>query len=124
MKPSIQSITIKAAKGSKFPRFRHACTIESGGKVLAAGVNTVKPRTPNSSFSTHAEIQSLKRLMTILIRQGKRGTFELYVARVDTSDQIAFSKPCPKCLEAIKNSGVIGLVHYTTGQNGWESVRI
>jgi Cytidine and deoxycytidylate deaminase zinc-binding region. len=123
-KPAIQHITIRKAKESLFDTFRHGCTIEKSGRVIASGVNTPKPRTPNSSFSTHAEQKALKRLLTILTRQRSEGEkYELYVARVNLKDDIAFSRPCPKCLQALKNSGVISIVHFTT-DDGWETVEI
>jgi deoxycytidylate deaminase len=123
-KPNIQKITVKAAKKSIFPKFRHSCAIERGGSIIAIGVNTPKPRTPNVSFSTHAEIWTLKRLLTILARQKKTGKFELYVARIAPQDDIAYSRPCEKCMAALKDSGVIDIVHYTTDKGDWESIEI
>jgi deoxycytidylate deaminase len=123
MKSWVAQITIKNAKKSQFPRFRHSCTIEKGGSIISSGVNTYKPRTPHSSFSVHAEIVPLKRLLTILARSKKKDKFELYVARIDTTDNQAFSKPCPKCLKAIQNSGAINIVHFTTDK-GWESFSV
>jgi tRNA(Arg) A34 adenosine deaminase TadA len=123
MKRTIKNITIRTAKESSFDTFRHGAVIEKGGRVFVSGVNTPKPRTPNSSFSTHAEIWALKRLMTILTRQRKKEKFELYVARVAPRDNIALSFPCSKCMKALKDSGVIDVVHYTTN-GSWESIRI
>jgi tRNA(Arg) A34 adenosine deaminase TadA len=123
-KPAIRALTVKTAKTSTFNVFRHGATIEKGGRVIACGVNTSKPRTPNSSFSIHAEIKVLKRLQTILARQNKKESYELYVARVNRTDSPAFSKPCEKCLAAMKDSGVIGFVHYTTDSDKWESIKL
>ena len=123
-KPALKDITIRKAKESIFDTFRHGCCIEKSGRVIASGVNTPKPRTPNSSFSTHAEAKALKRLLTILTRQRSEGEkYELYVARVNPKNTIAFSRPCEKCLKILKDSGVIDLIHYTT-DDGWETVEI
>jgi tRNA(Arg) A34 adenosine deaminase TadA len=118
-----KDVTIRTAKKSTFEKFRHGAVIVDGCTIVTSGVNTTKPKTPNSSFSTHAEVWALKRLLTILARKRKTGRYELYVARVTPADNVAFSKPCPKCLKAIQESGVIAVIHYTT-DGAWESVKI
>jgi deoxycytidylate deaminase len=124
MKPWIQDITLAVASSSEFPVFRHGAVIEAGGRIIVTGVNSPKPRTPNSSFSMHAEIFPLKRLMTILARQGRQHRkFEMYVARIDKKDQPALSKPCPKCMATIIASRAISAVHYTT-KTGWKTIEI
>lgn len=122
-KAAIQAITVKTAKTSSFPKFRHGAVIENGGRVLSKGVNVPKPRSPNISYSTHAEAVVLKRIMTILARKKETDTFEIYVARVDLTDNIAFSRPCSKCMKMLRDSGVINTVHYTTN-DGWESITL
>lgn len=119
MKP--EEVAIKTAKKSLYPRFRHGATIAKGSKIVASGCNTPKPRAPDISFSTHAEIVALKRLITLLVRTGRADRFDLYVARVNPLDRPAMSHPCPKCMAAIRKSGVISKIYYT-GENGqWES---
>ena len=122
-KPSIQALAVKTAKTSLFPKFRHGAVIENGGRVLSKGVNVPKPRCPHTSYSTHAEAVVLKRMLTVLARKKETDTFELYVARVDLDDNIAFSRPCSKCMKMLEDSGIISVVHYTTDK-GWESVEI
>ena len=123
MKSWVTDITIKKAKESVFPKFRHGAVVEKGGRIISQGVNVPKPRTPNGSFSSHAEIYPLKRILTLLARQRRKDKYELYVARVDQEDKIAMSKPCDKCMAAIKESGVISVVHYSTS-NGWNTINI
>jgi len=123
MKPWIQNVAIDEAKKSTFPRFRHSALITKGGRIISKGVNVPKPRTPNGSFSSHAEIFPLKRLITILTRQGRHEKFDLYVVRLNQNDDTALSKPCDKCMRAIHESGIIDTIHYTTN-TGWESIRI
>jgi deoxycytidylate deaminase len=123
MKTWVADLTIRAAKKSAFPKFRHAASIERGGQIISIGVNTCKPRTPHSSFSVHAEIVSLKRLQTLVARSKKNETYEIYVARVTPGERTGLSRPCPKCLKALRASGLIGVVHYTT-DNGWGSEEI
>jgi tRNA(Arg) A34 adenosine deaminase TadA len=120
----IQDVTVKTARKSIFPRFKHGSVIAQGGRIIAKGVNTPKPRTPASSFSTHAEIVTLKRLISNLIRKNKTDKFEIYVARVTPGNCIGSSKPCPKCMDALKKSGIIYLVHYTNNNGQWESMNI
>jgi tRNA(Arg) A34 adenosine deaminase TadA len=120
----IQDVTIRTARKSIFPRFKHGSVIAQGGRVIAKGVNTPKPRTPDNSFSTHAEIVTLKRLITHLVRQNKNAKFEIYVARVTPTNSVGSSKPCPKCMEALKKSGIIYLIHYTNNDGKWESMNI
>lgn len=122
-KPAIQAIAVKTAKKSTFPKFRHGAVIEDGGRVLSKGVNVPKPRSPNISYSTHAEAVVLKRILTVLARKKETNTFQLYVARVDPTDNIAFSRPCPKCMKMLKDSGVIDTVHFTT-ETGWETLNL
>jgi deoxycytidylate deaminase len=106
-----------------FPKFRHGAVIENGGRVLSKGVNVPKPRSPNISYSTHAEAVVLKRMLTVLARKKETDTFDLYVARVDLTDHIAYSRPCSKCMKMLKDSGIINTVHYSTN-DGWESIEI
>jgi tRNA(Arg) A34 adenosine deaminase TadA len=123
MKKWVADITIKNAKKSKYPRFRHAACIEKGGSIMSSGVNICKPRTPNSSFSVHAEIGPLKRILTILARSKRKETYEIYVARITPEEKTAFSKPCKNCLAALRKSGIIGVIHFTTN-TGWETQEI
>jgi deoxycytidylate deaminase len=122
-KPSIQALAVRTAKTSLFPRFRHGAVIENGGRVLSKGVNVPKPRSPNISCSTHAEAVVLKRMLTVLARKKETDSFELYVARVDKTDNIAFSRPCSKCMKMLRDSGIIDVVHFTTN-DGWKSIEI
>jgi len=120
----IKDVTIRTARTSKFEHFRHGAVIAQGGRVIAKGVNIAKARTPASSFSVHAEIVPLKRVISSLVRQGRTEQFEIYVARVTPSDTVALSRPCPKCMAALRESGIIALIHYTTDTGQWESIPI
>jgi tRNA(Arg) A34 adenosine deaminase TadA len=119
----IKNATIKTAKTSRFPRFRHGALVADGGRVLAKGVNTPKPRTPDGSFSTHAEIIPLRRILSALVRQGRTTKVQIYVARVNNCNAPALSKPCEKCMATLKESNIISIIHYTT-DTGWESLSL
>jgi cytidine deaminase len=104
--------------------FRHGAVIAKGGCVIAKGVNVEKAKTPSSSFSVHAEIAPLKRVLSALIRQGRTEQFEIYVARVTPTGDTANSRPCHKCMAALRESGIIAMIHYTSDNGQWESIPI
>lgn len=120
----IKDVTVRTAKTSKFPQFKHGAVIAQGGRVIAKGVNIEKARTPASSFSVHAEIAPLKRVLSALVRQGRTEQFEIYVARVTPNGDTALSRPCPKCMMALRESGIIAMIHYTADNGQWESIPV
>lgn len=111
--------TIKSAKKSKYPVFRHGALFELGGSVFVQSRNIKKSTTPSASMSVHAEIAGLKALLS-KARLKENIKFNMYVARVNPRDQVVLSKPCDKCMKAIKESGIVNTVYYSTNNGTWE----
>ena len=123
MRKHVANITIKTAKKSRYPVFRHGAVLESGGRVIAKGINVEKSRTPDASMSVHAEVAALKKL----ISKGrlKRGVcVNIYVARVSPAERVVLSKPCDKCLQALRESGMVRSIFYSMNDGSWQEVRI
>lgn len=114
---------IKMAKKSKYPVFRHGVVIESGGRIITRGCNIKKSVTPSASMSVHAEIAALKALVS-KARLKKGVSFNMYVARVSPKNNVVLSMPCPKCMKAIKESGIIDTIYYSTNEGTWEEAVI
>ncbi|HEX2219851.1 MAG TPA: nucleoside deaminase [Gemmatimonadales bacterium] len=74
---------------------------EAGGRLVAAGVNSVT-RLNNSVL--HAET------LAIMLAQARLGTYALGAAGVDPCLLVTSCEPCAMCLGAILWSGVRGLI--------------
>lgn len=86
--------------------FRHGVVIAVGPRVLAVAVNTHRNygdvcADPISEMSFHAEHNALKQLAGRDLRKAV-----LYSARITASGKESLAKPCPKCQELIKASGI------------------
>ena len=100
MKSWVQSVCIKRAYTSSYKKHMHGCVLESGGRIIADGTNSIKPINPaHGKYSTHAEVCAI-------LKAGKNapGT-TLYVAKVDKG-HIKNSKPCPACMIKIREAGI------------------
>jgi tRNA(Arg) A34 adenosine deaminase TadA len=96
-------------------RTRHGCIIVKAGNVIAAGVNQYR-NNPNlfdftldntDCISVHAEEACLKALSY----QARHCT--AYIARLNSADMTAMSRPCDRCMRQLKDAGIDKLV-YTT----------
>ena len=118
MKLWAANISIRMAQQSAYPRFRHGAILESGGKILAKGVNAYKSITPDMAMSVHAEVAALKRYETISVRKRVIERATLYVARVNPQEKIMLSCPCQKCMKKIVDSDLVSDIYFST-ENGW-----
>ena len=123
MRKHVANITIKTAKKSRYPVFRHGAVLESGGRIIAKGINVEKSRTPDASMSVHAEVAALKRLIT-KGRLKRDICVNIYVARVSPAERVVLSKPCDKCLKALRESGMVRSIFYSMNDGSWQEVRI
>jgi tRNA(Arg) A34 adenosine deaminase TadA len=75
--------------------------IVKSGRVLSQGVNIPKkdPLTPPCRESIHAEVTALKG-----VKNPSGST--LYVARLNSSDELALAKPCEYCINHMVFNGV------------------
>lgn len=117
MRIHIANLTVRIAKRKRLDnsRFRLAAVIAQGSRVFAFGINTNKPPGTIPS-SIHAEDACLRR---VPVMNGG----DLYVARVLANGNISMAKPCPACMEIIKNHG-IDTIHYTNRDGGWSSIEL
>lgn len=101
-----------AAKSSA--RNTHGAVVVKGGRVIGTGYNrnrnhpaTVSPEHIKTDCSIHAEESA--------IRDAKYDVRNaiIYIARVNKHGEDRDSKPCPRCLRLIKDSGIKRMV-YTT----------
>ena len=122
MKSWVVKQTIETAKSSSYPIFRHGAIFESGGRVIFKSTNIKKSVTPDASMSVHAEIAGLKAVLS-KSRLRRKTKINLYVCRVSPSNQVMLSKPCTKCLDAIKRSGIVNSIFYSTNK-GWERAKV
>ena len=92
----------------------HGAVVVKGGRVLGTGFNRnrnhprfVSPEHIKTKCSVHAEESAIKDA-----NYDVRGAI-LYVARVNRNGEDRDSKPCPRCLTLIKESGIKRVI-YTT----------
>lgn len=96
-------------------RMKHGSVIVKGGRVISTGVNKERshPRIVSSEHikqhcSVHAEVDAIKRARDV-------SGATIYVARVNRRGEQRDSRPCSRCYEAIKESGIRKIV-YTTSE--------
>lgn len=92
----------------------HGAVVVRGGRVLGTGCNRsrnhpsiVSPEHIKTKCSIHAEESAIKDA-----NYDVRGAI-LYVARINKNGEDRDSKPCPRCLNLIKESGIKRVI-YTT----------
>jgi len=89
-------------------RFRVGALVVKSGRVLGGSPNItrVSPRTPPNRFSTHAEIAAMS------IASETNGS-TLYIARLNSQNKYAISRPCAWCMQKIKYYGINRVVFTT-----------
>jgi deoxycytidylate deaminase len=95
-------------------RNTHGAVIVKGGRVVGTGYNKnrnhpkfVSPEHIKSDCSVHAEASAIRDAGND-VRNAV-----IYVARVSKNGEDRESKPCPRCLTLIKESGIKRVVHTT-----------
>lgn len=98
---SFLRLAAKQAFCSNHHKFRLGAVVVKSRSVLSQGVNIPKksPSTPPHRESIHAEVNALKS-----VKNSKGST--IYVARLDSSDNLALAKPCEYCIEHMIANGV------------------
>jgi tRNA(Arg) A34 adenosine deaminase TadA len=104
---SFISAASKIAKTSD-NRFRVGALVVKSGRVLGGSPNItrVSPKTPPNRFSTHAEIAAMG------IASETTGA-TLYIARLNSYNKYAISKPCAWCMQKIKHYQIDRVVFTT-----------
>ena len=106
---------------SDFNKFKIGAVLVIKGKVVAKGFNSQKGHPlqrkynearkdmgENSHHPIHAEIDVLKKLKNVDLKNA-----ELYIYNVNRNGSQRMARPCPACMDAIKQHG-IGTIHYST----------
>jgi pyrimidine deaminase RibD-like protein len=92
----------------------HGAVVVKGGRVLGTGFNKnrnnphyVSPEHIKTDCSTHAEESAIRDAGCDV-----KGAI-IYVARINKVGEDRDSKPCPRCLTLIKESGIKRIIHTT-----------
>jgi len=98
---------VKLAMKSK-EKAKHGCLIVRGGSVQGFGVN-VSRNIPGivheiEALGVHAEIRALKGCT-------RTDDAVAYIARVNKHGQERQSRPCPACIDALKNAGIKRVIY-------------
>lgn len=93
-------------------RHKHACIIVRGGSIQGFGIN-IGRNIPGiiqeiDDLAYHAEIKALKNTI-------RTDGAIAYIARVNSFGEQRMSKPCPNCMEALKNAGVKRVIYTING---------
>lgn len=110
---SLLSLAIRMAETSDMPQ-KHGAVIVKAGSVLAVGVNKWRNKTSSPSASEeynphltyHAEIDAL-------LRCSNAEGAVIYIARINKDGHHKFSRPCQRCMKAIRAAGIKKII-YTT----------
>ena len=122
MTSTARTLAVAMAEKSNHEKWKIGSVVWRGGSVLGKGHN----RQRNSPAvvedekyyhcSVHAEVDALK-------NSGETNGAKIFVARITKGGNIGLAKPCPRCYEAIKESG-IKKVYYTTSTGEWKEFRV
>ena len=116
MPPCVTLAKKMARKSTR--RNRHGAVILSSGNPISCGYNKEKtsPHTEmNDYYETHAEEDAIRQLVRAEGGVNTKG-MDILVVRIDGNDKLMLSRPCPKCMEQIKNAGFRKL--YYSDYNG------
>lgn len=106
-----------------------------GNKVIAVGYNQLKTSPVQKKYNKyrmgefpphvhndtlHAEIDALNKGSYLNVDWKD---VIIYVGRADKAGNPRLAKPCPACLEAIKERG-IKRIYYTTNENGYGCINL
>ena len=111
---------------SDFPRIKVGAVAVSGHRVISSGCNLQRTEpiqkqyniyrfTEDTPAAIHAEIACLKPLMRRKDIDFKH--IDLYVYRADKRGELMLARPCPSCMQFIKDLGIRNI--YYTNDNGY-----
>ena len=113
----------QVAQQSKYFKFHIGCVITYKGMVIATGVNSDKTHPMQKEYNKyridspddydakcHAEIAALLHIKDKTLDPRKMC---LYVYRIRKTKEFGMARPCPSCMQAIKDFG-IRTIFYTT----------
>ena len=123
MKPVIFELARQVAMQSDFTRIHVGCVITYKDKPIATGYNTNKTHPLQNTYNVyrgsrqenefkakcHAEISALTKLK----KDYNKKKLCIYVYRITKKGKFGMARPCPSCMQAIKDFG-IKKICYTT----------
>jgi len=95
----------RQAEGS----FRHGCIVLSGKNVLARGVNHTRKNI--GTLSIHAEMDALWKIQNANLYDNLKAV----IVRVSKTGVLGNSRPCPMCMNALRQHGVKTIVYSSFG---------
>ena len=109
-----------------FPRVKIGCVVIYGHRIISSGFNSMKTDPVQKRYNRyrfaedtpaaiHAEIMALKPLIGRNDIDFKK--IELYVYRSGNRETPLLARPCPSCMQLIKNLGIRNI--YFTTNNGY-----
>ena len=111
------------AKKSTFYPYRHGAILVRGPKILSTGINQGSFNSLAARFhlvpqhaSLHAEIACILGIDRSILEKA-----DLYVLRLNRSNQIGLSKPCDVCQKALRHVG-IRRIFYTDANGNWQKL--
>jgi deoxycytidylate deaminase len=102
----------KIAEQNNFPKYKMACVVVRGGRVLAIGINRITPgilkHPAYCNKAMHAELDAI-----LQINRAALHNSTVYVAGVSKGKNLIKSKPCPSCQQMLREFGIHSVVWHT-----------
>lgn len=121
-----------ASEFSDFPRYHLGAIIVCGNKVVSIGWNVVKENPIQKQYNKYREFDvdvarnSLHAEMMSIVRAKKMdidfGRASIFVYREYKNGELAIAKPCPACMNAIRDIGIKDI--YYTGNGSYVHERL
>ena len=123
----------QVAEQSDFTRAHVGCLITYKGIPIASGCNSNKTHPMQEEYNRyrknkhdpqefipkrHAEITALSKIRDLNLDSRK---LEVYVYRIRKDQKYGMARPCPSCMQALKDMGVHN-INYTTNEGYAEEV--
>ena len=114
----------KEANKSDYANFKIGCVAVSKGKIIATGFNSTKSHPVQMKYDNyrdlragevpphtlHAEIDCLNKIKSENVDMSK---LKLYIYRKRFDTPAGLARPCPACMQRIKDLGIKD-IYYTT----------
>lgn len=97
------NLALKVAQRSNHPKHKLGAVVVKGGAIISKGYNVPEPVYASDdlfSSSKHAEERAIRK------HENYEGSC-LYIARSNNR----VSKPCPTCMEVIREAGIANIVY-------------
>lgn len=122
MSTTAMTLAVTAAEKSNHIKWKLGSVLWRGGSVISTGYNRVRndPAIVEDHkyyhCTVHAEADAIR-------NAGNPAGAKLFVARITKGGNLGLARPCPRCMETIRQSG-IKKVYYTNELGEWTFFRI